>query len=72
MLKVLASPMWMLLKGVYEIIWVFAPILTLVLVFKIGILVIVWLEREISIELVNTYSPNTIIASSSGKKVHDP
>ena len=72
MLKILASPMWMLLKGVYEIIWVFAPILTLVLVFKIGILVIVWLEREISIELVNTYSPNTIIASSSGKKVHDP
>ena len=72
MLKVLASPMWMLLKGVYEIIWVFTPILTLVLVFIIGILVIVWLEREISIELVNTYSPNTIIASSSGKKFHDP
>ena len=56
MLKVLASPMWMLLKGVYEIIWVFAPILTLVLVFIIGILVTVRLEREISIELVNTYS----------------
>nr|YP_009566612.1 NADH-plastoquinone oxidoreductase subunit 1 [Balanocarpus heimii]QBB10786.1 NADH-plastoquinone oxidoreductase subunit 1 [Balanocarpus heimii] len=36
------------LKEVYEIIWIFVPILTLVLGITIGVLVIVWLEREIS------------------------
>nr|YP_009444186.1 NADH dehydrogenase subunit 1 [Quercus tarokoensis]YP_009741979.1 NADH dehydrogenase subunit 1 [Quercus bawanglingensis]YP_009827133.1 NADH dehydrogenase subunit 1 [Quercus phillyraeoides]YP_010306405.1 NADH dehydrogenase subunit 1 [Quercus tatakaensis]ULU22256.1 NADH-plastoquinone oxidoreductase subunit 1 [Quercus spinosa]ATU31848.1 NADH dehydrogenase subunit 1 [Quercus tarokoensis]QID76958.1 NADH dehydrogenase subunit 1 [Quercus bawanglingensis]QIU83667.1 NADH dehydrogenase subunit 1 [Qu len=36
------------LKGVYGIIWVLVPILTLVLGITIGVLVIVWLEREIS------------------------
>ncbi|KAK1360374.1 NADH-ubiquinone oxidoreductase chain 1 [Heracleum sosnowskyi] len=36
------------LKEVYEIIWIFVPIFTLVLGITIGVLVIVSLEREIS------------------------
>ncbi|KAL1164398.1 hypothetical protein V6Z11_A06G066900, partial [Gossypium hirsutum] len=36
------------LKEVYGIIWMLVPILTLVLGITIGVLVIVWLEREIS------------------------
>jgi NAD(P)H-quinone oxidoreductase subunit 1 len=36
------------LKEVYGIIWVLVPILALVLGITIGVLVIVWLEREIS------------------------
>ncbi|XVF74019.1 hypothetical protein PTKIN_Ptkin13bG0028400 [Pterospermum kingtungense] len=36
------------LKVVYGIIWMFVPILTLVLGITIGVLIIVWLEREIS------------------------
>ena len=39
------------LKEIYGIIWVLVPILTLVLGITIGVLVIVWLEREISIGL---------------------
>ncbi|KAL1341852.1 hypothetical protein AAHE18_09G116900 [Arachis hypogaea] len=36
------------LKEVYGILWVFAPIFTLVLGITISVLAIVWLEREIS------------------------
>ena len=36
------------LKGVYGIMWVSVPILTLILGITIGVLVILWLEREIS------------------------
>nr|YP_009531711.1 NADH-plastoquinone oxidoreductase subunit 1 [Castanea seguinii]AJA05771.1 NADH-plastoquinone oxidoreductase subunit 1 [Castanea pumila var. pumila]ASD34306.1 NADH-plastoquinone oxidoreductase subunit 1 [Castanea mollissima]AXZ70257.1 NADH-plastoquinone oxidoreductase subunit 1 [Castanea seguinii]QCG69063.1 NADH-plastoquinone oxidoreductase subunit 1 [Castanea seguinii]QID76271.1 NADH-plastoquinone oxidoreductase subunit 1 [Castanea mollissima] len=45
------------LKGVYGIIWVLAPILTLVLGITIGVLVIVWLEREISAGLQQRIGP---------------
>ena len=37
------------LNEVYGIIWMLVPILTLVLGIMIGILVIMWLEREISV-----------------------
>ena len=36
------------LKEIYNIIWMLVPILTLVLGITIGVLVIVWLEREIA------------------------
>ena len=45
------------LKEVYGIIWVLVPILTLVLGITIGVLVIVWLEREISAGLQQRIGP---------------
>lgn len=36
------------LKEVYGVIWALFPILTLVLGITLGVLVIVWLEREIA------------------------
>nr|YP_004021203.1 NADH-plastoquinone oxidoreductase subunit 1 [Castanea mollissima]ADO65113.1 NADH-plastoquinone oxidoreductase subunit 1 [Castanea mollissima]QQV68893.1 NADH-plastoquinone oxidoreductase subunit 1 [Castanea mollissima] len=45
------------LKWVYGIIWVLAPIFTLVLGITIGVLVIVWLEREISAGLQQRIGP---------------
>nr|YP_009942227.1 NADH-plastoquinone oxidoreductase subunit 1 [Quercus virginiana]QOC71331.1 NADH-plastoquinone oxidoreductase subunit 1 [Quercus virginiana] len=45
------------LKGVYGIIWVVVPIFTLVLGITIGVLVIVWLEREISAGLQQRIGP---------------
>jgi NAD(P)H-quinone oxidoreductase subunit 1 len=45
------------LKEVYEILWMLVPILTLVLGITIGVLVIVWLEREISAGLQQRIGP---------------
>ncbi|XP_059626586.1 NAD(P)H-quinone oxidoreductase subunit 1, chloroplastic [Cornus florida] len=45
------------LKEVYEIIWMLVPILTLVLGITIGVLVIVWLEREISAGIQQRIGP---------------
>lgn len=45
------------LKEVYGIIWVFIPILTSVLGITMGILVIVWLEREISAGIQQRIGP---------------
>nr|YP_010307783.1 NADH-plastoquinone oxidoreductase subunit 1 [Camellia sp. 'innominata']YP_010307871.1 NADH-plastoquinone oxidoreductase subunit 1 [Camellia xiashiensis]YP_010307959.1 NADH-plastoquinone oxidoreductase subunit 1 [Camellia liberofilamenta]WUG45883.1 NADH dehydrogenase subunit A [Camellia tianeensis]APC61855.1 NADH-plastoquinone oxidoreductase subunit 1 [Camellia liberofilamenta]APC62335.1 NADH-plastoquinone oxidoreductase subunit 1 [Camellia liberofilamenta]AQU12902.1 NADH dehydrogenase subu len=45
------------LKEVYGIIWMFVPILTLVLGITIGVLVIVWLEREISAGIQQRIGP---------------
>nr|YP_009770971.1 NdhA [Mezoneuron cucullatum]ANY60345.1 NADH dehydrogenase subunit 1 [Mezoneuron cucullatum]QIT01673.1 NdhA [Mezoneuron cucullatum] len=45
------------LKEVYGIIWVLVPILTLVLGIIIGVLVIVWLEREISAGIQQRIGP---------------
>nr|YP_010320578.1 NADH-plastoquinone oxidoreductase subunit 1 [Cleidion brevipetiolatum]UJJ83702.1 NADH-plastoquinone oxidoreductase subunit 1 [Cleidion brevipetiolatum] len=45
------------LNEVYGIIWVFIPILTLVLGITLGILVIVWLEREISAGIQQRIGP---------------
>ncbi|XVF67344.1 hypothetical protein PTKIN_Ptkin10aG0113700 [Pterospermum kingtungense] len=45
------------LKEVYGIIWMFVPILTLVLGITIGVLVIVWLEREISVGIQQRIGP---------------
>uniref|UniRef100_A0AAU6N200 NAD(P)H-quinone oxidoreductase subunit 1, chloroplastic n=1 Tax=Potentilla coriandrifolia TaxID=1732548 RepID=A0AAU6N200_9ROSA len=45
------------LKGVYGIIWLLIPILTLVLGITIGVLVIVWLEREISAGIQQRIGP---------------
>nr|YP_010266513.1 NADH-plastoquinone oxidoreductase subunit 1 [Acer ukurunduense]UIE10316.1 NADH-plastoquinone oxidoreductase subunit 1 [Acer ukurunduense]WKT13672.1 NADH-plastoquinone oxidoreductase subunit 1 [Acer ukurunduense]WMH04326.1 NADH-plastoquinone oxidoreductase subunit 1 [Acer ukurunduense]WMH04414.1 NADH-plastoquinone oxidoreductase subunit 1 [Acer ukurunduense]WMH04502.1 NADH-plastoquinone oxidoreductase subunit 1 [Acer ukurunduense] len=45
------------LKELYGIIRVFAPILTLVLGITIGVLVIVWLEREISAGIQQRIGP---------------
>nr|YP_010407371.1 NADH-plastoquinone oxidoreductase subunit 1 [Betula ovalifolia]YP_010407455.1 NADH-plastoquinone oxidoreductase subunit 1 [Betula ermanii]YP_010407539.1 NADH-plastoquinone oxidoreductase subunit 1 [Betula davurica]YP_010407623.1 NADH-plastoquinone oxidoreductase subunit 1 [Betula fruticosa]URF20261.1 NADH-plastoquinone oxidoreductase subunit 1 [Betula ovalifolia]URF20345.1 NADH-plastoquinone oxidoreductase subunit 1 [Betula ermanii]URF20429.1 NADH-plastoquinone oxidoreductase subunit 1 [Be len=45
------------LKEIYGIIWVLVPILTLVLGITIGVLVIVWLEREISAGLQQRIGP---------------
>nr|YP_009342985.1 NADH dehydrogenase subunit 1 [Carpinus putoensis]YP_009378622.1 NADH dehydrogenase subunit 1 [Carpinus tientaiensis]YP_009453745.1 NADH dehydrogenase subunit 1 [Carpinus cordata]YP_009542990.1 NADH dehydrogenase subunit 1 [Carpinus monbeigiana]YP_009543075.1 NADH dehydrogenase subunit 1 [Carpinus polyneura]YP_009543160.1 NADH dehydrogenase subunit 1 [Carpinus rupestris]YP_009996339.1 NADH dehydrogenase subunit 1 [Carpinus tibetana]AYU57856.1 NADH dehydrogenase subunit 1 [Carpinus fangiana len=45
------------LKEVYGIIWVLVPILALVLGITIGVLVIVWLEREISAGLQQRIGP---------------
>nr|QQV39227.1 NADH-plastoquinone oxidoreductase subunit 1 [Macaranga tanarius] len=42
---------------VYGIIWVFAPIFTLVLGITLGILIIVWLEREISAGIQQRIGP---------------
>ncbi|XP_075086224.1 NAD(P)H-quinone oxidoreductase subunit 1, chloroplastic-like [Nicotiana tabacum] len=45
------------LKEVYGIIWMLFPILTLVLGITIGVLVIVWLEREISAGIQQCIGP---------------
>nr|QVX30463.1 NADH-plastoquinone oxidoreductase subunit 1 [Bowdichia virgilioides] len=45
------------LKEVYGILWVLAPILTLVLGITIGVLAIVWLEREISAGIQQRIGP---------------
>nr|QVX29471.1 NADH-plastoquinone oxidoreductase subunit 1 [Leptolobium dasycarpum] len=45
------------LKEVYGILWVLAPILTLVLGIAIGVLAIVWLEREISAGIQQRIGP---------------
>lgn len=45
------------LKEVYGIIWMLFPILTLVLGITIGVLVIVWLEREISAGIQQRIGP---------------
>nr|YP_009253616.1 NdhA [Senna tora]YP_009763015.1 NdhA [Senna obtusifolia]ALF03805.1 NdhA [Senna tora]QIQ60161.1 NdhA [Senna obtusifolia]QKZ95269.1 NADH-plastoquinone oxidoreductase subunit 1 [Senna tora]UNJ78614.1 NADH-plastoquinone oxidoreductase subunit 1 [Senna tora] len=45
------------LKEVYGIIWILIPILTLVLGITIGVLVIVWLEREISAGIQQRIGP---------------
>nr|YP_009687257.1 NADH-plastoquinone oxidoreductase subunit 1 [Hippophae gyantsensis]QDW76002.1 NADH-plastoquinone oxidoreductase subunit 1 [Hippophae gyantsensis] len=44
-------------KEVYGILWVIIPILTLVLGITIGVLVIVWLEREISAGIQQRIGP---------------
>nr|QWY85581.1 NADH-plastoquinone oxidoreductase subunit 1 [Piptadeniastrum africanum] len=45
------------LKEVYGIIWILVPILTLVLGITMGVLVIVWLEREISAGIQQRIGP---------------
>ncbi|KAK8273145.1 hypothetical protein V6Z12_D11G386400 [Gossypium hirsutum] len=45
------------LKEIYGIIWMLVPILTLVLGITIGVLVIVWLEREISAAIQQRIGP---------------
>nr|YP_010035653.1 NADH-plastoquinone oxidoreductase subunit 1 [Iphigenia indica]QQQ88236.1 NADH-plastoquinone oxidoreductase subunit 1 [Iphigenia indica] len=45
------------LKEVYRLIWLFAPSLTLILGITIGVLVIVWLEREISAAIQQRIGP---------------
>uniref|UniRef100_UPI003003A34C NADH-plastoquinone oxidoreductase subunit 1 n=1 Tax=Senegalia pennata TaxID=1341699 RepID=UPI003003A34C len=45
------------LKEVYGIIWILVPILILVLGITIGVLVIVWLEREISAGIQQRIGP---------------
>ncbi|TYG73541.1 hypothetical protein ES288_D04G109900v1, partial [Gossypium darwinii] len=45
------------LKEVYGIIWILVPILTLVLGITIGVLVILWLEREISAAIQQRIGP---------------
>nr|YP_009864295.1 NADH-plastoquinone oxidoreductase chain 1 [Philesia magellanica]QKE32290.1 NADH-plastoquinone oxidoreductase chain 1 [Philesia magellanica] len=46
-----------LLKEVYGLIWLFIPALTLILGITIGVLVIVWLEREISAAIQQRIGP---------------
>nr|YP_010724237.1 NADH dehydrogenase subunit A [Moraea polystachya]WDW31364.1 NADH dehydrogenase subunit A [Moraea polystachya] len=45
------------LKEVYGLIWILVPILTLILGVTIGVLVIVWLEREISAAIQQRIGP---------------
>nr|YP_010157102.1 NADH-plastoquinone oxidoreductase subunit 1 [Buddleja alternifolia]QRG00900.1 NADH-plastoquinone oxidoreductase subunit 1 [Buddleja alternifolia] len=45
------------LKEVYGIIWMFVPIFTLVVGITLGVLVIVWLEREISAGIQQRIGP---------------
>jgi len=45
------------LKEVYGIIWMLVPILSLVLGITLGVLVIVWLEREISAGIQQRIGP---------------
>ena len=44
-------------KEIYGIIWVFAPILILILGITISVLAIVWLEREISAGIQQRIGP---------------
>nr|YP_010193502.1 NADH dehydrogenase subunit 1 [Zostera nigricaulis]QZQ52722.1 NADH dehydrogenase subunit 1 [Zostera nigricaulis] len=46
-----------LLKEVYEFIWILVPIVILILGITIGVLVIVWLEREISAGIQQRIGP---------------
>nr|YP_010142120.1 NADH dehydrogenase subunit 1 [Muntingia calabura]QQK92365.1 NADH dehydrogenase subunit 1 [Muntingia calabura] len=48
---------WESLQEVYGIIWMFVPIVILVLGITIGVLVIVWLEREISAGIQQRIGP---------------
>nr|UUF92371.1 NADH-plastoquinone oxidoreductase subunit 1 [Allium wallichii var. platyphyllum] len=45
------------LKEVYGLIWIFVPIFALILGITIGVLVIVWLEREISAAIQQRIGP---------------
>nr|YP_010927068.1 NADH dehydrogenase subunit 1 [Scrophularia incisa]WKK45673.1 NADH dehydrogenase subunit 1 [Scrophularia incisa]WKK46194.1 NADH-plastoquinone oxidoreductase subunit 1 [Scrophularia incisa] len=45
------------LKEIYGIVWMFVPIFTLVLGITLGVLVIVWLEREISAGIQQRIGP---------------
>nr|YP_010349118.1 NADH dehydrogenase subunit 1 [Iris germanica]UNV38005.1 NADH dehydrogenase subunit 1 [Iris germanica] len=45
------------LKEVYGLIWILVPILTLILGITMGVLVIVWLEREISAAIQQRIGP---------------
>nr|YP_010940417.1 NADH dehydrogenase subunit A [Eremurus zoae]WLR81361.1 NADH dehydrogenase subunit A [Eremurus zoae] len=45
------------LKEVYGLIWIFVPIFTIILGITIGVLVIVWLEREISAAIQQRIGP---------------
>ncbi len=45
------------LKEVYELIWIFVPIFILILGITMGVLVIVWLEREISAGIQQRIGP---------------
>nr|YP_009861428.1 NADH dehydrogenase subunit 1 [Zamioculcas zamiifolia]QIU83119.1 NADH dehydrogenase subunit 1 [Zamioculcas zamiifolia] len=45
------------LKEVYELIWLFAPVFILIFGIIIGVLVIVWLEREISAGIQQRIGP---------------
>nr|YP_011030319.1 NADH dehydrogenase subunit A [Tricyrtis xianjuensis]WNV61983.1 NADH dehydrogenase subunit A [Tricyrtis xianjuensis] len=45
------------IKEVYGLIWLFVPALTLILGITIGVLVIVWLEREISAAIQQRIGP---------------
>nr|YP_009715843.1 NdhA [Veratrum mengtzeanum]YP_009736846.1 NADH-plastoquinone oxidoreductase subunit 1 [Veratrum taliense]YP_010309115.1 NdhA [Veratrum stenophyllum]QGL08895.1 NdhA [Veratrum mengtzeanum]QHV39657.1 NADH-plastoquinone oxidoreductase subunit 1 [Veratrum taliense]QSV09023.1 NdhA [Veratrum taliense]QSV09189.1 NdhA [Veratrum stenophyllum] len=45
------------LKEIYGLIWLFVPVLTLILGITIGVLVIVWLEREISAAIQQRIGP---------------
>nr|YP_010019363.1 NADH-plastoquinone oxidoreductase subunit 1 [Primula strumosa]QOJ48978.1 NADH-plastoquinone oxidoreductase subunit 1 [Primula strumosa] len=63
------------LKEIYGIIWLFVPILTTVLGITIGVLVIVWLEREISAGIQQRIGPEyagplgTLQALADGTKL---
>nr|YP_011026149.1 NADH-plastoquinone oxidoreductase subunit 1 [Adromischus cristatus]WQM99973.1 NADH-plastoquinone oxidoreductase subunit 1 [Adromischus cristatus] len=48
---------WESLQEVYEIIWMLIPILTVIVGITIGVLVIVWLEREIAAGLQQRIGP---------------
>nr|QHH23906.1 NADH-plastoquinone oxidoreductase subunit 1 [Rosularia alpestris] len=48
---------WESLKEVYEIIWMLIPIFTVIVGITIGVLVIVWLEREIAAGLQQRIGP---------------
>nr|YP_010036770.1 NADH-plastoquinone oxidoreductase subunit 1 [Pachyphytum compactum]YP_010567511.1 NADH dehydrogenase subunit A [Pachyphytum longifolium]YP_010701643.1 NADH-plastoquinone oxidoreductase subunit 1 [Sedum pachyphyllum]YP_011026658.1 NADH-plastoquinone oxidoreductase subunit 1 [Lenophyllum guttatum]YP_011026913.1 NADH-plastoquinone oxidoreductase subunit 1 [Sedum adolphii]YP_011026998.1 NADH-plastoquinone oxidoreductase subunit 1 [Sedum clavatum]YP_011027253.1 NADH-plastoquinone oxidoreductase len=48
---------WESLNEVYEIIWMLIPILTVIVGITIGVLVIVWLEREIAAGLQQRIGP---------------
>ena len=45
------------LKEVYGLVWMLVPIFILVLGITLGVLVIVWLEREISAEIQQRIGP---------------
>nr|YP_010593244.1 NADH-plastoquinone oxidoreductase subunit 1 [Potamogeton crispus]WAI96311.1 NADH-plastoquinone oxidoreductase subunit 1 [Potamogeton crispus]WFF50564.1 NADH-plastoquinone oxidoreductase subunit 1 [Potamogeton crispus] len=45
------------LKEVYQLVWILVPIFILILLITIGVLVIVWLEREISAGIQQRIGP---------------